>query len=606
MCGINGCNFGDVALVEKMNAVTSHRGPDDTGVFSDGQVTLGNNRLAILDLSSAGHQPMVSADERYVIAFNGEIYNYKELKAELRSYPYKGESDTEVLLAGFSRWGSDLFRRLNGIFAFAVWDKEKRELYLVRDRMGVKPLYIYKREKKVLFSSELKALLMDSAVDRFLHHEALERYLRLGYTPGTETLIKDIEKVPAASFVCISSGVLRIEPYWVPEHSVIHRDTDVARALLRETIDAAVERQLVSDRPVGLYLSGGIDSSVILDSMAKSHSNIDTFSVGFDVAEGEYEKFNADFLLARRTAAHYGTRHHEFMLGTSGLAELFERAVYHMDEPIGNATSLAQFALSREAKKRVAVVLTGDGGDELFGGYERYRTSFQMGVYQRYVPKALRSLASFDQRFAKFNTPPGGGRYALFHFIKDPVLRAIAPVFATARLQNEAQSAIALFGDISPADAFLRLDREWWLMEEALLRTDRMTMASGMEARVPFLDNEVVALADSIAVGEKVTLRRTKAILKDAYSDRLPAYLFSQPKRGWFSPGAKWLREPAFLAYTKDVLSEGYSGATAELFDWPAVHKILDEHVVGTSYNMPVLWALLSLQVWAKTFKISA
>jgi asparagine synthase (glutamine-hydrolysing) len=369
-------------------------------------------------------------------------------------------------------------------------------------------------------------------------------------------------------------------------------------------MDRAVQRQLVSDVPLGVYLSGGLDSSVILDCMSRVRSNIDTFSVGFDVTAGENEKFNADFLLARRTAAHYGTNHHELMLGTKDLVPLFESAIHHLDEPVGNATILPQLALSRDAKKSVSVVLGGDGGDELFGGYERYRTNMRMNAYG-YVPSAVRSLLNTWPALGKLNTPAGAARYALFHFIKDPVLQRIAPSLVTGALQEEAAEKLASYGPLASGDAFMRLDREWWLVDESLLRTDKMTMAAGVESRVPFLDNEMVALSDRIAINEKVTNTTTKKILRDAFAQRLPAYLLNQPKRGWFSPGAKWLREPEFEVYAREVLSSGYAPATRDLFDWNAVQKVLTDHIEGRGYNMHIIWTLLSLQVWARTFRLT-
>lgn len=603
MCGINGFNWDDTALVERMNAATRHRGPDDTGVWSGEGSSLGNNRLAIIDVSVAGHQPMKSADGRFVIVFNGEIYNYKELRCELPDYPFKSESDTEVLLAGFSRWGTGLFSRLNGIFAIAIWDRQESELFLARDRMGVKPLYVYRHNETVIFSSEIKAILERADVPRRLNHASLARYLRVGYTPGEETLFQGIEKVEPASYVRISGGGYAVQKYWEPSYENPLSGSE-ARTALVGTMDSAVQRQLVSDRPLGVFLSGGIDSSVILDCMSRVRSNIDTYSVGFEVAETENEKFNADFLLARKTAAHYGTNHHELMLGTRDLVSLFEDAIYHLDEPVGNATMLPQLALSRYAKETVSVVLGGDGGDELFGGYERYRTNLRMDAYAR-LPGAMRSLFDAWPALGKMNTPAGAARYALFHFIKDPVLGVAAPKFATDRLQKEAADKIASYRPLSSGDAFMRLDREWWLVDESLLRTDKMSMAAGVESRVPFLDNEMVALADRISIGQKVTNTTTKKILRDAFSQRLPSYLLDQPKRGWFSPGAKWLREPVFEAYAREVLSEGYSAATRDLFDWNAIRQVLSDHIEGRGYNMHVIWTLLSLQVWARTFKIA-
>ncbi|MGH7175321.1 MAG: asparagine synthase (glutamine-hydrolyzing) [Minisyncoccia bacterium] len=608
MCAINGFNWKDDALVERMNAVTRHRGPDGTGVFSDEGVSLGHNRLAIIDLSPQGAQPMKSADGRFVIAFNGEIYNYKELRAELAGYPYKSESDTEVILAGFERWGTDIFARLNGIFALGIWDTQRKELYLARDRAGVKPLYVYRSGARVIFSSEVKAILEHRDVRRSLNVSALGIYLRLGYVPGEETLFSGVRRLPAGSYVRIAGALYEPKRYFSPRPVAQNLTGHRAEEALRSAMDAAVERQLVSDRPLGVYLSGGIDSSVIVDSMSRTRSSIDTYSVGFELpGDLQEETYNADFLLARRTAAHYGTRHHEFMLGTAGLPKLFEEVMYHLDEPIGNTTALAQYALAQEAKKTVTVVVGGDGGDELFGGYPRYLMNRRVDAYQRVAPAFLRSLLSGHGKFSQLNTPSDASRYALFHFIKNKVLSEVAPAYLGTEAHEKAAQTLQSFGAGMPfGDAFMRLDQEWWLVDESLMRTDKMGMAFAVEARVPFLDNEVVDLAARMPLGDKVTLWDTKRVLKRAFEARLPHYILDQPKRGWLSPATKWLQVPEFTAYAREALSPGYAKATRALFDWQGVERVFEDHLEGRRYNLHVLLMLLALQVWARRFNIEA
>jgi asparagine synthase (glutamine-hydrolysing) len=607
MCGINGFNWKDRALIGRMNDVTHHRGPDDSGVYEGAGVTVGNNRLAIIDLSPSGHQPMESEDGRYVIVFNGEIYNFRELRNELSDYRFKGTSDTEVILAGYARWGRGVFARLNGVFALALWDIKDGELLLARDRYGVKPLYYAGDASRLIFSSEVKAICMDPDIIRQLDRDALAFYLRLGYVPAPRTLFKGIKKLLPGHLLSIKHGVVTEEAY-VSEHSADGTLKGAeAEGLIRDTLDAAVKRQLVSERPVGLYLSGGFDSTILLDSMTRAQQSVDSYSVGFEVADStESEKFNADFLLARKTAAHYGTRHHELMLGTTGLAELFEDVIYHLDEPIGNGTALAQLALSRFAKDSVTVALTGDGGDELFGGYPRYLMSRRMDAYQALVPPGVRALLSRSEKFAKLNIPAGAERYDLFHFVKDDILSEIAPQFVSGVPREAAAAALRKFDGLAWGEQFMHLDREWWLVDEALVRTDKMTMAAGIEARVPFLDNEMVALSLRIALSEKVDMQDTKKILKRAFRERLPAHIYNQPKRGWFSPSAKWLREPVFERFVREALTRDYANATRDLFDWEAVGNVLSQHVAGRRYNLPVIWRILSLQVWARRFDISA
>lgn len=605
MCSINGCSFSDARLVERMNARTRHRGPDDTGVSEKEGATLGNNRLAVLDLSAAGHQPMSTPDGRYTIVFNGEIYNYRELRQELSSYSFKSSSDTEVILAGYHAWGAGVLEKLNGIFALAIWDSNERELVLARDRCGVKPLYYSTVGKDIVFSSEIKALFEDSRVSKELHRESLPLYLRLGYVPGSQTLFTGVQKLLPGRMLRFKDGSAKISEFVsVVPKAGSERGVHLEE-LVRDTVDAAVRRQLVSDRPVGLFLSGGFDSSIILDSMSRVEQSVDTYSVGFEVANpAEFEKFNADFNLAKKTAQHYGTRHHEYMLRPTELRNLVEDVAYHMDEPVGNATALAQLALSRFAKQSVTVALTGDGGDELFGGYPRYLMSHRMDMYQRYVPGMLRGVLSTHDALRKLNTPGGVERYKLFHFVKDGIVSRVAPGLGADGSSARVSAALAYLKDMEWTDQFMRLDRDWWLVDEALLRTDKMTMAAGLEARVPFLDNELVALADRIDSREKVSLSGTKLILKRAFRERLPEYLYKEPKRGWFSPGAKWMRDTAFGGYVKEVLSSSYAPATRDLFDWDEVQRMLHDHVEKRAYNLPILWNLIMLQMWAKTYSV--
>lgn len=606
MCSINGCSFSDKSLVERMNARTRHRGPDDTGVYVDDHVTLGNNRLAIIDVSDAGHQPMTTEDGRYTIAFNGEIYNFKELRAELTQYHFKSDSDTEVILAGFAEWGTHIFEKLNGIFAIALWDTQKRQLLLARDRFGVKPLYYSALGNDILFSSEVKALFEDTRVPKQLHVESLPLYLRLGYMPGTQTLFSGVRKLKSGHVLSWKDGVHSLSSF---THASSNSEFDAADSvvdLVRNTVDTAVRRQLVSDRPVGLFLSGGFDSSIILDSMSRVQQSVDTYSVGFEVPNAsESAKFNADFNLARKTAGHYGARHHEYILGLRDLSTVLEGVVYHLDEPVGNATAIAQLALSRFAKESVTVALTGDGGDELFGGYPRYLASRRMDAYQTYVPAAIRSILSLHGALRKLDTPSGPERYKLFHFVKDEIISRIAPSLDADSPSAKVSEALKDFGATDWADQFMRLDRAWWLTEEALLRTDKMTMAAGLEARVPFLDNELVALADRVDSHEKVSLTGTKVVLKDAFRGRLPEYLYKEPKRGWFSPGAKWMRDKTFGAYVQETLSPSYTRATRDVFDWKVVQQMFEDHVERRRYNLPVLWNIAMLQMWARRFDVA-
>lgn len=585
MCAINGINWKDEELVRKMNAATIHRGPDGSNTFSSEGVTLGQNRLAIIDLDSRSNQPMKSADGNLVITYNGELYNFKELKKELSDYPYRTESDTEVILAAYKKWGRDCVKKFDGIFAFAIWDSLKQELFLARDQMGVKPLYYYHKDGIFIFSSEIKGILAHN-IPRKLNLPAFNHYMRLLYVPAPMTMFEGINKLPPAHTLTINkSGHTDISVYWEADKKRTNLSYEEARDEVKKSVLKSVSDQLVSDRPLGVYLSGGIDSSVIVAAMKKVRANIDTFSIGFKLGKEEQdEKFNADFNLARETAKHFGTNHHEILIDPSNIWETFEKAIWHMDEPVSNATIIPMYALSQSASKDVRVVLAGDGGDELFGGYPRYKKSRILDY--------LHLPISAHKRFERFM------------FQKNDVLiPLINPKYFEENSTRDFFKKNFPESSGNKTQQIMDLDRQSWLVDEALLRGDKMAMSNAVEARVPLLSTSIINLANNLPIGWKVAPFDTKKILKNAFRDELPANVLSAPKRGFFSPGAKWLRRADFLTKVRECLKPDYHRGTSELFNWAEVNNILDRHVAGEYYYNPI-WAILTFQIWTKMFKI--
>lgn len=605
MCGINGFNWEDTALLARMNDATKHRGPDGVGSYSSPGISLGHNRLAVIDLSENAAQPMASTDKSTIIVFNGEVYNFRELKRELAEYAFKSESDTEIILAAYKKWGTAAFARFNGMFAFALWDTNTRELILARDRAGVKPLYYYWDGKQLIFSSEIKAVL-EHDIPRTIDSESLVQYLRLLYVPAPHTMFAHIKKLEPGFMLRLVRGAVSIEPFVAEAVAYEGPVTDQA---LCAVIDHAVERQLVSDRPLGIYLSGGFDSSILLDSVSRRRSSVNTFSIGFDLGDTMLsDKYNADQTIARRTAEHYGAIHHEVLLSSVDAAGQFEKTVWHMDEPNGNPTAIAMMHLASFVKPLATVVFSGDGGDELFGGYERYRLSL-LSSYYRKLPASLRKIGnSLDDRLSKLDTSAGVDRFARFLFQKDDVFTRVigADLPLNAAHCFFERKFFAHVGTADFEELFMDVDRRSWLVDEDLLRTDKMAMSSGVEARVPFLDNEVVAFSARIPRREKITLMQSKRMLKRAFCSRLPGYLYTEPKRGWFTPAAKWLRHKRFHALALEILSPSYCEATRELFRWDEIRFMLEAHISGKSYNLTMLWALMTLQVWARKFELSA
>lgn len=607
MCGISGFNWKDENKIKKMVSALSYRGPDAEGIFLDDKVSLGHNRLSIIDLAESANQPMFDNEEELVVIFNGEIYNFKELKKDLESsYEFKTRSDTEVILAGYRKWGRDVVNKLNGMFAFAIWDKRDGSLFCARDRVGIKPFYYFWDGKRFIFASEIKSILQHD-IPRSLNIEAFNRYMRILYSPEPETLIKNVFKLPPSSIVILKNNQLILKKYrqeTVPISKISYRD---AVLKTKDLIMKAVEKELVSDVPLGVYLSGGIDSSAILFSMSQVTKNIKTFSVGFKLEdEAEEEKFNHDFNLARRTAKYFGTKHFELKISSKEALEAFELMALHNDDPVSNPTSIPMLLLSRFAKKEVSVVLSGNGGDELFGGYDRYRMAL-LAYYYKKLPKPLRIVLDRHNKLSKLDYKSEVDLYAQFMFEKDLRLKMVlSPVvfkndlgikdFFDSKYFRESKDDVV--------KSIMSADRRSWLPDQALNLGDKMSMSGSLEERVPFLDNELVAFAESLPRSYKVGLSKTKKVLKDAFRQDLPSFLFNEPKRGWFSPGAKWLREKGFKVFAKDVLIPGYYDGTKDLFNWFEVQEMLDDHLDKKGYNLTILWALLTFQVWAKKYEI--
>ncbi|MCC7500659.1 asparagine synthase (glutamine-hydrolyzing) [Candidatus Nomurabacteria bacterium] len=595
MCAINGIVGGGPdakEVVAAMNVATSHRGPDGTALWHSDAITLGHNRLAIIDLSAAANQPLHSDSGRTTLVFNGEIYNFKELRAQLPDYQYKSNGDSEVIIAAYEKWGTDAFAKLRGMFAFALWDSASQELFLVRDQSGIKPLLWCQKGEKVYFSSELRGLL-PVLPERRINRDSLKNYLRLRYVPGPHSLIEGVNKIPSASYLRVKDGVLTLKTY----ASVALIPT--AQGSLAQTaalIDKAVASELVSDRPVGLFLSGGLDSTIVLDAATRAAGTVETFTLRFGVEVSEQAaKFNADADLAAQTAKHYKTNHHEILFTEERFIELLPEAA-RASEPIGNATAIAQLHLAREARKHIVVALVGDGGDELFGGYPRYKLSRLMDRYQM-LPPSIRSLLNIVPVLRKLNTPPRVERVELFMFEKDEQLRrAVVGEYISTEPSRQFAAQYLTTNSSDFTQLFMDADRRSWLVDEALARTDAATMASALEARVPLLNYDLVEYASRLPN----SLRQGKHHLREAFATRLPLHILNAPKRGFFSPIAKWLRRPALQKIVRTTLSPGFHPQTDALFNFNELRILLNDHVEGKTYAAPLIWSLVMFRLWAK------
>ncbi len=613
MCSINGFNFKNKKLIKAMVDITKHRGPDQQGFYCGENVSLGHARLSIIDLSEKGRQPIWNEDKSICILCNGEIYNFKELRKELqvKGHRFFSHSDSEVILHLYEEKGERCVEDLNGIFAFVIFDKNKNKLFLARDRIGVKPLYYYFDGKRFIFSSEIKAIL-SHPIKREIDQDALFHYFRLFFVPSPFTLFKNIKKLTPAHSLLYKNGKIVIKKYWdikdLPEIESKEEAIKGIRFLLRDS----VKRQLISDRPVGIFLSGGVDSTSILGIASEFISGqIKTYSVGFDI-DIERDKYNRDFQLARQTSKYYNTSHHELLISDIDARDNIEKVIWHMEEPISNPTQIATFLLAKEAKKQVAVVLGGDGGDELFGGYPRYYSSKLIDRFQllpsflrkNFLPYSLLEIIFQKKNLKeKLNILSGASRYLSYMGQKTEILSQVLNEEFKGELTKDFLKKNYSENKFKDKGKYLMyLDLSVWLPDESLIRSDKMTMAFGLEERVPILDHRLIEFAFRIPTKYKVRGKKNnKWIFQEAMKEYLPSHLLGKEKRGWFSPAAKWLRM-GLKDFAYEVLSSNYCPETQQYFNFPQIKKILDNHISKKEYNLDIIWSLLTFQIWYKLF----
>ena len=580
-----------------------HRGPDGAGQLDRPGVALGMRRLAIIDLAG-GDQPIYNEDGSVGVVFNGEIYNFRELRASLerQGHRFATRSDTEALVHGYEEWGDEMLHRLRGMFAFALWDEGRHRLLIARDRFGKKPLYYSRHGGELVFSSEIKSLLA-AGVPADLDDAALEDYLSLRYVPAPRTLFRSVRQLPAGHKMVISDDGVEVERWWQLRYNpklpiTLDQAADDVEAFMR----TAVERRLVSDVPLGCFLSGGLDSSLVLSFMAElSNEPVRTFSIGFD------EGWASDELpAARSTAQAFGTRHHETRIGPDEFLRLMPSAVWHRDEPLAEPSEIPLLALSRMAREHVTVVLSGEGGDELFGGYPKYRADALLARAGRVGRAALgerrlRELAAW---------------YRLPRRVRMAV-EAIATADARERWPRwfgaDRQAGLSSDGmrpldsvlagldvGLGPFDRMLALDVESYLVDNLLVRGDKMTMAASIEGRMPLLDHDLAEYAARLPAEFKASPRRTKIVLREIARRRLPDSLLSRKKVGFAVPVASWFR--GGLGDALERLTLGPEARPDPLVDPERVRKALALHRVGRYDLGKELWSLLTLDVWARIY----
>jgi asparagine synthase (glutamine-hydrolysing) len=624
MCGIAGyVGPGSPALLREMLKTLAHRGPDDEGWHVEPGLGLGMTRLAIID-PAGGRQPMASADGRLRIVFNGEIYNFRRLRTDLeaRGHVFRTRSDTEVILAAWAEWGEEALGRLHGMFAFALWDAGRRRLVLARDRLGKKPLHWWRRGPLLVFASEIKALLCHPAVGRAVDPDALHHYLAFGYTPADRPIFAGIRRLPPAHLARVDGdGEVTTARYWsLPDGAAASAgavQAGQARALVRQAVREAVRLRLESDVPLGVFLSGGIDSSVVVACAREvAGGRLATFCVGFGPAAASWDERR----WARLVAERFATEHHEEVLEPA-VADVLPLLVRHFDEPFADASAVPTWTVAQATARHVKVALSGLGGDEAFAGYPRY-LGVRLAERWARLPRALRGAArvavglwprvesSRDwggraRRFVAAGAVPMPDRYLGWTrlFGEEDLVALVHPEMRrawTGSPEAAARAAFARHGHGDPVDGAFRIDLATYLPDDLLVMADRLGMAHSLEVRAPFCDHRLLETSLRLPPAVKLPGFRLKGLLKDAFADVLPRPILGRPKQGFMVPLARWLRRD-LAPLVDDLLGPGAVRARG-WFDPSAVGRLRAEHAAGRADHADRLWALVVLEIWAREY----
>jgi asparagine synthase (glutamine-hydrolysing) len=640
MCGIVGLwtrQAGEADLrrtrVLAMRDALAHRGPDDAGCWMEGSIALGHRRLSILDLSPEGHQPMLSADGRFVISYNGEIFNYRDLQRSLAAsgHRFRGHSDTEVLLAAISQWGlTEAIERSVGMFAFALWDRPERTLHLVRDRLGIKPLYVARTDKgDLLFASELKGIVAHPEFPRRLDLSAVAAYLRYTYIPSPLSIYRDAAKVPPGHLLTLTApdGPWESQPYWSFEDVAEESRGSPFRGDEREAEDAldalvrnAVGLRMIADVPLGAFLSGGIDSSLVVAQMqAQTQSPVRTFTIGFAEAEFDESRF------ARAVARHLGTDHTELVVSPQEAQAAIPGLPETYDEPFADVSQIPTCLVSALARQHVTVSLSGDGGDELFAGYDRYPFARRAWWWRSHLPRPLRSVAVLALRAAARASRPSsigqllgssagperldklgdllqvGSAVELYRRLISTAHAPDALMLKPAAKNGTIEGLLAARSDMGFTDRMLMVDTKVYLPDDLLTKLDRASMAVGLEGRVPLLDHRLVEFAVRLPMRFKLRDGQGKWLLKRVLARYLPRRVFDRPKMGFEVPIGRWLAGP--LREWGNELLDPARLAAGGVFDPTTVTGLWKACGTAPRRGAHLAWAVLMFEAWRRTWR---
>jgi asparagine synthase (glutamine-hydrolysing) len=604
MCGIVGFNWCDSHLLASMMKVIEHRGPDESGTFIDKDISLGHQRLKIIDLSS-GKQPIHNENENLQIIFNGEIYNFIELRVDLekKGHKFYTNTDSEVIIHLFEEYGTSCIKYLNGMFAFAIYDSTNKTLFLARDRIGKKPLYYWYDKGRIIFASEIKAILQFFQIPLEINIEAFKLYLQFRYVPIDETLISGIKKLQPSHWLLFQEGQISINKYWnIQQLSHNYSDEHYISEFLK-LYKSAVDCRLVSDVPLGVYLSGGLDSASIVALMSESIDSINTFSVGFESSP------DSELPYARKVAEQFGTSHHEFTVEDKDI-RLIPKMVWHLDEPIGDAATLPTMILSKYAKKYVSVVLAGEGGDEILSGYDNQRIMMKCWKFHPII-KPFKKIFSHIQNYCS----PDSNIHKILSTLSSQNFEVQYFTLNRLFMNNELKQLGISDSDITQISKFFpktqmnHLNRiqyygiNTWLPHDFCMKADKMTMAYGIEERAPLLDYRLAEFAFSLPNHLKINNNAGKIILKKSMNSYLPRDIIYRKKHGYNAPMDNWLKDNL-----KEVLNSLIEENEHQLYQKQYVYQLFEKFQnTGLNYkanfwNAQKLWSILVFEIWYRIF----
>ncbi len=620
MCGICGFNWQDESLIQTMADTIQHRGPDQKGHFCCEEMSLGFRRLSIIDLSNNGRQPMFNEDDTLALVFNGEIYNFMDLREELKDkgHIFRSRADSEVILHGYEEWGIDVLHRLRGMFAFGLYDMNRKRLLLARDRIGIKPLYYTYTGKRLLFGSEIKTILQDPQVERRVNFQAMYDYLGFEFVPAPETMFEGIFKVPAGHFLLYENEDITLKQYWdlnvQPGQNSLSFDEAVEK--MRDHLDHAVHSHLVSDVPLGVFLSGGLDSSCIVALMRKHLTgSFKTFTIGYE------DKSFSELEYAAIVARHCETDHQVLMLDTLK-PEYVEKTLYHLDEPMTDLSTVPLYLLCKQAREHVTVCLSGEGADESFAGYDRFKAS-KMSRWFNLMPGSIRQqvvgrmtgmlpdqpqkkgLINMLKRFVEGANLDPAGQHLRWQYFMNAALEAnlmtsgfrskveLDP-FRQIRAYNEQCK-----GGDDRVNREIYLDTRFMMSDSVLMKVDRMSMASSLEIRVPLLDHVLIEFMASLPGNWKLKGMETKHIFRAALQGMLPDKIVHRGKQGYSLPVKQLLRGD-LKPYMVELLND--APVIRENMDQQYVNSLIEEHCAMKQNHNHVLWALINIAIWHNRF----